>query len=79
MNLHIIEQIRNHMESDLLSLKEKWTELIDNNIWLDYLLQCDMHGNENWIDFESEISKVIKILDKDIDQYRGKDNLYSVV
>lgn len=42
---------------------ELW-ECINNNSWLEYFLQCDMHGNENWIDFESEISKVIRPLNK---------------
>lgn len=41
-------------------------DYIDNNFWIDYFLQCDMHGNENWIDFESEISEVIKSLDNDM-------------
>lgn len=37
--------------------------LISDNFWLEYFLQCDMHGKENWIDFESEISKVIRAID----------------
>lgn len=78
IDVRIKEKI-NHDMRNLSSFEKKWKELVDNNVWIDYFLQCDMHGNENWIDFESEISKVIKILDKDIDQYRGKDNLYSVV
>lgn len=40
--------------------------LIFDNFWIDYFLQCDMHGDENWIDFESEISNVIKSIDNDI-------------
>lgn len=40
--------------------------LISDNFWLEYFLQCDMHGKENWIDFESEISQVIKSLDSDM-------------
>lgn len=48
--------------------------LIFNNFWIDYFLQCDMHGNENWIDFESEISDVVKHIDK---KMRGENcNLY---
>lgn len=38
--------------------------LVFNNFWIDYFLQCDMHGDENWIDFESEISNVIQSLDE---------------
>ena len=40
--------------------------LIFNNFWIDYFLQCNMHGSENWIDFESEISNVIKSIDEDM-------------
>jgi len=34
--------------------------LIENNIWFYYFKKCNKHGKENWIDFENEISKVIK-------------------
>ena len=27
-------------------------KLLDNNFWIEYFLQNDMHGKENWIDFE---------------------------
>lgn len=46
-------------------------DYIDNNFWIDYFLQCDMHGNENWIDFESEISEVIRSLDNDMHKLSG--------
>lgn len=45
-------------------------ELLENNFWIDYFLQCDMYQKENWIDFESEISKVIQLLDEDM---KGKE------
>ena len=40
--------------------------LIHDNFWIQYFLQCNMHIKENWIDFESEISKVIQSLDDDM-------------
>lgn len=55
-------------------LKRDSMELLDNidrNFWIDYFLQCDMYGKENWIDFESEISEVIKSLDKDMHKLGG--------
>ena len=55
---------------------ELW-ECIDNNLWFDYFLQCDMHGDENWIDFESEIKNVVKKLDENLQEIGG--NLYSTV
>ncbi len=38
-------------------------ECIEDNLWLLYFLQCDMHGKENWIDFEKEISYVVQDFD----------------
>lgn len=37
-------------------------EHIRDNAWIDYFLNCSSLG-ENWIDFESEISRVIQSLD----------------
>lgn len=36
---------------------------INNNTWLEYFLNCPSYVGENWIDFESEISRVIQALD----------------
>lgn len=43
--------------------------LIDNNIWFYYFIQCDRHGKENWVDFESEISNVIKSITEAMEKY----------
>lgn len=37
--------------------------LIDNNIWLEYFMDKVINENKGWIDFESEISEVIKTLE----------------
>ncbi|WP_195979888.1 AbiH family protein [Clostridium butyricum] len=50
-------------------------QLMNNNIWLEYFFQCNMHSEENWIDFESEISKVIQSIDKDM----GEKEVYSYI
>lgn len=47
--------------------------LIYNNFWIEYFLQCNMHGNENWIDFENEISSVVKNINNKMHGL-GKDN-----
>lgn len=49
--------------------------LIQENIWIEYFGKCDMHGDENWIDFESEISEVIQSLDNDM---HGLNQLYNI-
>lgn len=55
-----------NMIEDSCSFKQIWEELLDDNIWIDYFLQCNMYEKDNWIDFESEISDVIQHLDKDM-------------
>lgn len=45
---------------------------IDDNFWIDYFLHNPMYQKENWIDFESEISCVIKSLDDDMIAPEGK-------
>lgn len=56
------------------SIIKDWNTKVTNNFWFQYFAECDMHGNENWIDFESEISHVIQIIDNRM--YRHKANLY---
>lgn len=67
----VIKEIKHNMgmlSSNLLCQKETWKELLNNNIWIDYFLQCEMYQKENWIDFESEISRVIQSIDNDMQQ-----------
>lgn len=54
-------------------LIEELHELIHDNFWIEYFLQCSMYQKENWIDFESEISKVIQSIDADM-----KDNNFKL-
>ena len=49
----------NKLEGDSKEL----IDCINHNIWIEYFLQCDSFLKENWIDFESEISRIIKIID----------------
>ena len=37
--------------------------LIFQNTWLEYFLNCPSYIGEDWIDFEAEISRVIRALD----------------
>lgn len=46
------------------SILKNWDTVVVNNFWFQYFKQCDMHGNENWIDFETEISHVIQKIDR---------------
>ena len=49
------------------TIYDEFNRNIENNDWIDYFLQCDMHGDENWIDFESEISEVIQSIEDDME------------
>lgn len=49
--------------------------LIKNNIWFYYFKKCNKHGKENWIDFENEISKVIKSITQVMEKFES--SLYS--
>ena len=57
----------NKLEGDSKEL----IDCINHNIWIEYFLQCDSFLKENWIDFESEISRIIKIIDNDIHSNGG--------
>ncbi len=53
-------------------INQKWIKevlyLIFDNIWIEYFLQYEMHDADNWIDFESEISKVIEKMSSVIEE-----------
>lgn len=46
--------------------RAEWKNLIYENLWIKYFLWNPMYQKENWIDFESEISKVIRSMDNDM-------------
>lgn len=62
-----------NMPNNLFTQEQMWKSLIDNNFWIEYFLQCPMYQKDNWIDFESEISKVVQSLDQDM-----KDNNFKL-
>lgn len=68
-------RIRNNARKTIQNLKE----LLSNNVWLEYFLEKRdemlKKGQENWIDFEEEISKIIQSLDKD---FHNKDKGYNI-
>lgn len=53
-------------ENNLFSKEKIWKDFLDDNVWIDYFLQCNTYQKENWIDFETEISNVIKSIDNDM-------------
>lgn len=69
IRLGIRDYIINFFNVGDLAVRKELIYCIHNNFWIDYFLQCPMYQKENWIDFESEISKVIQNIDTDM-----KDN-----
>lgn len=58
-------KFREKRSSRSVKQHEVW-ECMDENFWLQYFLNNDLYQKENWIDFESEIKKIIQLLDFDM-------------
>lgn len=58
-----IEKVIECFQRDIEKKKEL-NELVDNNKWINYFILKKDKLNENWIDFEREISLIIQALDK---------------
>lgn len=74
INTHVKELMKKNLgnvRDNLYSQREMWNDLIGDNVWSKYFLQCNSFLKENWIDFESEISRIIKIIDKDMNRSGG--------
>lgn len=70
------EDIKNEGRRDRIKkLIEETHNLIQDNNWIEYFLESDIHGKDGWIDFESEISEVIQSIDKSM----GQGNFYSII
>lgn len=62
----LVENNMGNVRNSLRSQEHMWNDLLSENIWINYFLQCNMYQKENWIDFECEISNVIQTIDKDM-------------
>lgn len=67
-NSTLDDYVQEYLKSNLYcdEKRDMFKELIglsQNNIWIDYFIEKKDNLNENWIDFESEISNVIKACD----------------
>ncbi|MBA4688114.1 MAG: bacteriophage abortive infection AbiH family protein [Candidatus Galacturonibacter soehngenii] len=59
----LIELIKAKIDS---ANKDEWKNLIYDNFWIKYFQRNPLYQKENWIDFETEMSRVIKQLDSDM-------------
>ena len=79
IDFRIEEQIRYILllgSDEIILQKRKWEKLIVDNCWIEYFLQCQSYIGENWIDFESEISKVIQEFDNNFENVDLNSNVY---
>lgn len=53
-------------------LREKLNENLKQNIWIGYFNRNFKHMKQNWIDFESEISRIIVLLERAKLEYEKK-------
>lgn len=60
------------MDESLKLLIDELEQLVVDNFWIDYFLQNAMYQKENWIDFESEISKIIQNIDEGMQKRSDK-------
>ncbi len=56
--------------------RKMWKELVEDNLWINYFLDQEDHLKDHWIDFEKEISEVIKDLEKAMENKVPNDLLY---
>lgn len=60
-----------------IKIDEPYDELycmVKDNVWIEYFLKNPLYQKENWIDFESEISRVIQAIDDDIMHQNAEDS-----
>ena len=51
---------------------------INGNAWIRYFRNCPSYVGENWIDFETEISKVIRCLDETRKMIQNEENIMEI-
>ena len=71
INSNVKQQMNMNMgniRDNLYSQLDMWRDLVEDNFWIDYFIKNEGYIKENWIDFESEISKVIQDFDNDLFQ-----------
>lgn len=61
-----INEYLDHIIFEKYRLKDELLRLIHSNIWIEYFKDNEDYSKENWVDFESEISKVIRSFDNDL-------------
>lgn len=72
-------QIKTILKENIAQQIEQWKNLLNDIFWIEYFLQNDMHGKENWIDFENEISNLIQSLHMDMYEKGNVSSMYEEI
>lgn len=72
-------QIKTILKENIAQQIEQWKNLLNDVFWIEYFLQNDMHGKENWIDFENEISNLIQSLHMDMYEKGNVSSMYEEI
>lgn len=64
-DMEITIENRNGIISQTVTINyDEWSRLISDNIWINYFMKNSTYLKHNWIDFETEISNVIQVIDE---------------
>lgn len=63
------EYFQSIFNEDNNNIVEKFSNLVHDNVWIEYFQKNKVYLNDNWIDFESEISNIIRLLEKAREKY----------
>ena len=74
LNVDVKSAISSYQIRCSSSLERMYKDLIEYNVWIDYFLQNSMYQKENWIDFESEISRVVQSIDNDMKKFSATES-----
>lgn len=58
-----VKQYVKYLENENVAMKKKLFMFLDNNLWLKYFNKAKKLNGGSWVDFESEISKVVQSMD----------------
>lgn len=74
INKEIVNILKNYLESSEYSLIDRFFHLVDENIWIEYFFDNKNNIGNDWVDFETEISIIVRIIEESLnhDYFTGK-------
>lgn len=88
INDYVKDRLKNAFDSRVVQSEDTATtedvvlneifDCINGNAWINYFRKCPSYVGENWIDFETEISKVIRCLDEARKMIENEENVRDI-